>query len=74
MAAIIEKHGEKVYLVIPHEALAQLGWVAGDVLDLTIEAGSLRLTRSISKRALAMALARRAFVKYRETFEALAKT
>jgi phytoene/squalene synthetase len=60
--------------VLPQEALSELGWTSGDILDLKVEANCLRAVRSMTKHKFAMAMARRAFARYRETFEALAKS
>jgi hypothetical protein len=49
-------------------------WGSGDVIDLKVEAGCLRATRSMTKHDHAMAFARRAFKRYRKAFEILAKS
>jgi hypothetical protein len=59
---------------LPADALAELGWESGDVIDLKVEAGCLRATRSMTKHDHAMAFARRAFKRYRKAFEILAKS
>jgi antitoxin component of MazEF toxin-antitoxin module len=74
MKAIIKKDGEHLCLVLPNEAIAQLGWTSGDVLDLSVEAACLCATRSLTKHEHGMAIARRGFKRYRKAFEKLAKT
>jgi hypothetical protein len=59
---------------LPDETTAELGWGAGDVLNLSVVDGRLLVSRAMTTGDWAVALARRGFAKYRETFEALAKT
>ena len=59
---------------LPDELVAQLGWRRGDLLSIEAEKGALRIVRAQTYHDRAMHFARRAMVKYRETFEALAKT
>ena len=66
--------GEKLALVLPAEAVAELGWQDGDVLEGEIESGILRIVRSKTMHERAMEIARDGMDKYRNTLEALAKS
>ena len=74
MKTVIVNDGEHLRLELPEEALAELGWTSGDVIDLKVEAGHLRATRSMTKHEHAMAIARRGFKRYRKALETLAKS
>jgi antitoxin component of MazEF toxin-antitoxin module len=70
----ISKQGEEHVLVLPAEAVVQLGWQHGDVLEGEIADGVLKIVRSKTSHERSMEIAEKAFEEYRETFEALAKS
>ena len=70
----IRKQGDDLILRIPENAIAELGWKAGDCLAAKIEGQGLSLVRSQTKRERTAATAEKVLEEYRETFEALAKT
>lgn len=74
MKLTIRKSGEKLTLVLPDEIVAKLGWSRGDVLDAEAIDGRLQIVRAQTFHNRAMEIARKGMVKYRKTFEALAKT
>jgi hypothetical protein len=49
MKTVFEKNGELLRLMLPQEALSDLGWTSGDILDLNVEANCLRSIRSMKK-------------------------
>ncbi len=59
---------------LPDEVVAELGWKAGDVLRFSTEDGRLVISRAVTDHDRGMAFAHRCFAKYRQTFEAFAKT
>lgn len=74
MKLTISKSNERLVVNLPDEAVAQLGWARGDVLTAEVVDGGLRIERIQSFHDRAMEIARRGMVKYRQAFEALAKT
>jgi antitoxin component of MazEF toxin-antitoxin module len=74
MKFTVDKSGENLTVVLPDDVIAKLGWARGDVLSAEIVNGSLKITRIQTFHDRAMEFARRAMVKYRRTFEALAKS
>ena len=74
MRFTVRKSGENLIVDLPDDAVAKLGWRNGDVLSAEVVEGGLKVTRLQTFHDRAMAIARRGMVKYRETFEALAKT
>jgi antitoxin component of MazEF toxin-antitoxin module len=72
--AQIEKDGDKRLVVLPPELLAQLGWDVGDVLTAEIFEGGIKFTRTQTAHDHTMEIARDVMERYRETFEALAKS
>ncbi len=70
----IEKCKDKLLVVIPNDAITQLGWEHGDILDGEVANGSLKIVRSMTAHDHAMEIARNGMKKYRKTFETLAKT
>jgi hypothetical protein len=61
-------------LTLDQRFLAESGWKPGDLLELTAVDGQPTIVRIATLRERAMGFARRSFAKYRETFEALAKS
>jgi putative addiction module antidote len=74
MESKIQRLGDKRIVSLPPELLAELGWGPGDVLTAEIVEGGIKFTRVNSKHNEAMQIARKAMVKYRAVFEALAKS
>ena len=74
MKLTVRKLGEKLTLVLPDEIVAKLGWSRGDVFDAEVIDGRLQIVRTQTFHNRAMEVARKGMVKYRKTFEALAKT
>ena len=70
----VRKSGEEFVLDLPDEVVAKLGRRQGDILAVEIIGGRLQIARVHTFHDRAMEFARRGFVKYRETFEALAKS
>ena len=61
-------------VVLPDDVVAKLGWMRGDALSAEVVNSSLKITRTQKSHGRAMEIARRGMVKYRKSFEALAKT
>jgi putative addiction module antidote len=74
MALRIKKIGDSRVVELPPELLAQLGWDTGDVLVAEVIEGGIKFTRAKTKHDRAMEIAREVMEKYRQTFEALAKS
>jgi antitoxin component of MazEF toxin-antitoxin module len=74
MNSTISKCDDKFVITLPANAVEQLDWGSGDLLTLTVEGGSLTITRTKTKHDHAMEILDKAMVDYRETFEALAKS
>jgi antitoxin component of MazEF toxin-antitoxin module len=74
MKFTVRKSGENLILVLPDEAVAKLGWTRGDVLAAEVIDGRLQIVHTQTFHDRAMEIARSGMVKYRKTFEALAKT
>lgn len=74
MGGKLEKCGEKLFVVIPDEAIAQLGWGHGDVLAVEVVGGGVKVVRTMTAHDHAMEIARKVMDKYSETLAALAKT
>jgi antitoxin component of MazEF toxin-antitoxin module len=69
----VRKSGENLILVLPDEVVAKLGWARGDILNAEVVGDSLKIVQTQTAHDHAMEIARRGMVKYRKTFEALAK-
>lgn len=74
MKVTLTKKGDDLFLSLPPEAVAGLAWDSGDICEAIIVDGELRVRRIMTKHDRAMEMARRGMEKYRETFEALAKS
>jgi antitoxin component of MazEF toxin-antitoxin module len=70
----VEKCKDKLFVVIPNDAISQLGWEHGDILGGEIADGGLKIVRTMTAHDHAMEIAHAVMDKYRETFEALAKS
>ena len=69
----VGKCKENLFVVLPKEAIAQLDWQSGDIVEFEVVDGGLKVTRAMTKHDHAMEIAERIMEEYRETFEALAK-
>jgi bifunctional DNA-binding transcriptional regulator/antitoxin component of YhaV-PrlF toxin-antitoxin module len=69
----IGKNKENLFLILPKEAIAELGWNSGDIVDIEVVDGGLKAVRVMTKHDRAMEIADQIMDDYRETFEALAK-
>ena len=74
MRSKIQRLGDKCFVPLPSELLADLDWGAGDVITAEIVEGGIKLTRSDSTHNKGLQIARKAMRKYRAAFEALAKS
>jgi hypothetical protein len=74
MKTAIEKCKGNLFVILPKDAVARLDWGHGDILNIEVTDGGLKIVRVQTFHDHAMEIARRGFVKYRETFEALAKS
>jgi antitoxin component of MazEF toxin-antitoxin module len=70
----IRKCAEGLSIVLPESLVSQLGWQHGDILSAEMVVNGVTLTRSITAYDHAMKIADETMEKYRETFEALAKS
>jgi hypothetical protein len=70
----VEKRRDKLFVVLPKDAVSQLGWGHGDILSGTVTDGRLNIARSMTAHDHAMEIARTGMKKYRKTFESLAKS
>ncbi len=68
------KSGDNLFVVLPKDAVSQLGWTHGDILAGEVVDGSLNVVRAMTAHDHAMEIARAGMKKYRSTFETLAKT
>jgi putative addiction module antidote len=74
MTSKIQKVGDERVVALPPDLLAQLGWNVGDVLSAELSEGGIKLTRTKTKHARAMEIARKGMSQYREALKALAKS
>jgi antitoxin component of MazEF toxin-antitoxin module len=74
MKTKIEKSGENLFVVVPKEAVSQLGWTHGDILGAEVVDGSLKIVRTQTAHDRALEFARKGIEKYREAFATLAKS
>jgi len=70
----VEKSKDKLFIVLPKDAISQLGWGHGDILSGEIAEGGLKVVRSMTAHDRAMEITRTGMKKYRKTFETLAKS
>jgi antitoxin component of MazEF toxin-antitoxin module len=42
----LEKRGEELFVVVPNDAIAQLGWGHGDVLKIEVADGAVKVVRT----------------------------
>ena len=70
----IGKCNDNLFLILPTDVIAQLGWEQGDIVDVEAVNGELRGARTLTRHDHAMEIARRGMDKYSETFAALAKS
>jgi antitoxin component of MazEF toxin-antitoxin module len=74
MQTSIRKLGDKLVVELPVGLTGELRWNSGDIVDVVLADGGLKIDRKLTVRARAMQIARKATERYRETFEALAKS
>ena len=53
----IGKSKEDLFLILPNEAIAELGWNSGDVVDIEVVDGGLKAVRVMTKHDRAMEIA-----------------
>ncbi len=70
----IEKCKDRLLVVIPNEAITQLGWGHGDILDGEVANGSLKIVRTKTAYDRTMEIAEMVMDEYSETFKALSKS
>ena len=70
----IRKCEEGLFIVLPDNLASELGWEHGDILSAEIVANGATITRTMTAHDHAMKIADEVMDKYRETFEALAKS
>jgi antitoxin component of MazEF toxin-antitoxin module len=73
MKLIVKRIGDDLVLVLPKEIVKELTWRHGDESNASFEEHALRVAFVQSAHDRGMAIARKAAVDYKETFEALAK-
>ena len=74
MSIEIGKCKDNLFVVLPKSVAAALGWDHGDLVDMEVIDGGLKVIRTMTKHDHAMQIAERVMEEYRETFEALAKS
>lgn len=74
MQISVRKCGEKLMVELPAELSHRLDWNSGDIVDVALVDGGLKIERKSTARDYARQIARKCMEKYRETFEALAKS
>ena len=74
MKTKIGKCKGNLFALLPKEAVARLGWGHGDILDVEVTDAGIKIIRTMTRHDHAMDIARGAMDKWRETFEALAKS
>jgi antitoxin component of MazEF toxin-antitoxin module len=70
----VAKCKDSLFLVLPNEVVAELGWGHGDIVDVSASGARLLAERVMTSHEHTMQIAREVMNKYRETFEALAKS
>ncbi len=70
----LEKCGEKLLVVIPSEAISQLGWGHGDVLAVEVADGAVKVVRTMTAHDHAMEIAHKGMDEYHDALAALAKS
>jgi putative addiction module antidote len=65
---------EQLGVVLPDELIASLGWEPGDVLQVELENGGLKIVRVQTAFEHGMQVAEGLMDEYRETLKVLAKT
>ncbi len=73
MKTKIGKCKNNLFVILPKEAVQQLCWDLGDIADVEVADGGLKVVRIMTQHDHAMEIAERGMDQYRETFEALAK-
>jgi hypothetical protein len=65
---------DNLFVVLPKQAVAQLDWGPGDIIDIEVADGGLKAVRIVTDHDRTMDIASEIMDDYRETFEALAKS
>ena len=73
MNTVIRKIGNSESVILPKEALEEMGWTSGDRLRPVPSGNDLRLVRESEEQREEMALAREVMDKYRDALSKLAK-
>jgi antitoxin component of MazEF toxin-antitoxin module len=70
----IRRCADGLSIVLPESLISQLAWGQGDILSVEVIAHGATLTRAMTAHDHAMKIADEMMDKYKETFEALAKS
>ena len=70
----VHKFKEQFGVLLPDELIASLGWEPGDILEVEVENGSLKIVRVQTAFEHCMQIAEDAMDEYREALQALAKS
>jgi hypothetical protein len=65
---------DDLFVILPKQAVAQLDWACGDIVDIDVVDGGLKAVRIVTDHERTMDIASEVMDEYRETFEALAKS
>ena len=74
MKVTVCQFDEQLGVLLPDELISSLGWEPGDILEVEVENGGLRIARVQTAFEHGMQVAKGLMDEYRETLEALAKT
>ena len=74
MKVKVSQIDEQLGVFLPDELIASLGWEPGDILQVEVENGGLRIVRVQKAFGQGVQVAEGLMDEYRETLEALAKT
>lgn len=61
-------------MILPKDAVAQLDWGQGDIVDIEVVGDELKIIRTLTHHDHAMEIARKVMDEYSETLAALAKS
>jgi len=70
----IHKFKEGFGVLLPDEMIASLGWEPGDILEVEVENGSLKIVRVQTAFEHCMQIVEEAMDKYSDALKALAKS
>ncbi len=74
MTVKLEKSEDKLFVVVPKDAVSQLGWTHGDILSSEVVDGGLKVVHVQTAYDHAMEIAHEVMDEYHETFAKLAKS